>query len=205
VKAASGNAMRGGKMKNTIKGTRTEKNLMAAFAGESQSFNRYTYFAETARKEGYEQIAGIFSDTADNERAHARTLYQFLEGGGIEITATYPSGPAADTKKNLQAAVAGENATWTLRYQDFARVARDENFLEIASAFEHIAVAEEFHEARFRRLMDNLEKNEVFKKNAPVKWHCTNCGYVQKGKEAPGRCPACQFPQAFYELLAENY
>ncbi len=192
-------------MKNPIRGTRTEKNLMAAFAGESQTFNRYSYFAEAARKEGYEQIADIFSETANDERAHARAFYQYLEGGGVEITATYPSGPPADTKGNLQAAVAGENAAWTLRYADFARIAREEGFPEIAGTFEHIAVAEEFHEARFRKLMDNLEKDEVFRKKAPVKWHCRNCGYVTEGKEAPRGCPSCRFPQSFYEVLAENY
>ena len=192
-------------MKNTIKGTRTEKNLIAAFAGESQTFNRYSYFTEAARKEGYEQIANIFLDTAINERAHARAFFHYLEGGGVEITATFPSGPAGDTKMNLEAAVAGENAAWTLHYEDFARIARKEGFPEIASTFENIAVAEKFHEARFRRLIDNLKKYEVFRKNVPVKWHCTNCGYILEGKEAPRRCPACQSPQAFYEVLAENY
>lgn len=192
-------------MRKSIKGTLTEKNLMTAFAGESQTFNRYSYFAEAARKEGYEQIADIFLRTADEERAHARAFYQYLEGGGIEITATYPSGPTSDTKGNLQAAMAGENAAWTLRYGDFARIAREEGFPEIAGTFENIAVAEEFHEARFRKLMDNLEKDEVFKKRAPVKWHCRNCGYVTEGKEAPRRCPSCRFPQSFYEVLAENY
>ncbi|MCX5834880.1 MAG: ferritin-like domain-containing protein [Deltaproteobacteria bacterium] len=192
-------------MKNTIKGTRTEKNLMAAFAGESQTFNRYSYFAEAARKEGYEQIANIFLDTANNERTHARAFFQYLEGGGVEMTATFPSGAASDTKTNLKAAVAGENAAWTLHYEDFARIAREENFPEIASTFKHIAVAEKFHEDRFKRLMDNLGKNEVFKKNMSVKWHCTNCGYVLEGKEVPRLCPACQSPQAFYEVLAENY
>lgn len=192
-------------MKNTVKGTRTEKNLMAAFAGESQTFNRYSYFAEAARKEGYEQIAHIFSETANEERAHAGVFYQYLEGGGVEITATYPSGPAAETIMNLKAAVAGENAAWTLRYEDFARIARQEGLPDVARAFEHIGVAEKFHEARFIRLMDNLAKNEVFKKKTPVKWHCRNCGYVLEGKEAPRRCPSCQSPQAFYEVLAENY
>ena len=192
-------------MKNTVKGTRTEKNLMAAFAGESQTFNRYSYFAEAARKEGYEQIANIFLDTANNERAHARAFFRYLEGGGVEITATFPSGTAADTKSNLKTAVAGENAAWTLRYEDFAMIAREEGFPEIAGTFENIAVAEKFHEARFRKLIDNLGKNAVFKKNMPVMWHCSNCGYVLEGKEAPRRCPACQSPQAFYEVLAENY
>ena len=192
-------------MKNTIKGSRTEKNLMAAFAGESQTFNRYAYFAEAARKEGYEQIANIFLDTANNERAHARVFFRYLEGGGVEITATFPSGTAADTKSNLKTAVAGENSAWTLRYEDFARIAKEEGFPDVASTFEQIAVAEKFHEARFRRLIDNLGKNEVFKKNMPVKWHCSNCGYVLEGTEAPRHCPACQSPQAFYEVLAENY
>ena len=192
-------------MKNTVKGTRTEKNLMAAFAGESQTLNRYAYFAEAARKEGYEQIANIFLDTANNERAHARVFFRYLEGGGVEITATFPSGTAADTKSNLKTAVAGENAAWTLRYEDFAMIAREEGFPEIAGTFENIAVAEKFHEARFRKLIDNLGKNEVFKKNMPVKWHCTHCGYVLEGTEAPRRCPACQSPQSFYEMLAENY
>lgn len=192
-------------MKKSIKGTRTEKNLMAAFAGESQTFNRYSYFAESARKEGYEQIANIFLETANNERAHARTFHQYLEGGGVEITATYPSGPAADTEKNLEAAIASENASWTLRYEDFARIAREENCADIASVFEGIAVAEKFHETRFEKLLENLRKNRVFKKTASVKWHCTNCGYVTAETEAPRHCPACRFPQAFYEVLAENY
>ena len=192
-------------MENTVKGTRTEKNLMTAFAGESQTLNRYSYFAEAARKEGYEQIAHIFLETANDERAHARVFYQYLKGGGVEVSATYPSGPVAETKTNLEAAVAGENAAWTHRYEDFARTAREEGFPEVAITFENIAVAEKFHEIRFRRLMDNLAKNEVFKKNLPVRWHCTNCGFVIEGKEAPRRCPACQSPQAFYEVLAENY
>lgn len=192
-------------MEKTLKGTETEKNLLAAFAGESQARNRYTYFASVARKEGYEQIANIFMETAENEKEHAKVFFKYLEGGDVEITATYPAGKIADTLSNLEAAAAGENMEWTMIYRDFAAVAKKEGFPEIANSFEQISKVEKFHESRYRRLAGNLAKKEVFKKSSSVVWHCINCGYIFEGKEAPRECPACRHPQAFYELLAENY
>lgn len=192
-------------MEKSVKGTRTEKNLLAAFAGESQARNRYTYFASAARKEGYEQIAHIFLETADNEKEHAKVFFKYLEGGEVEITASYPAGVIGDTKSNLEAAAAGEKFEWTTLYSDFARIARDEGFPEIGRSFEQISRVEMFHESRYRKLIKNIENKEIFKKKAPVKWHCINCGYVLEGTEAPKECPACRHPQSFYELLAENY
>ncbi|MEO0114241.1 MAG: rubrerythrin [candidate division WOR-3 bacterium] len=192
-------------MSKSIKGTKTEKNLLAAFAGESQARNRYTYFASVARKEGYEQIANIFIETAENEKEHAKVFFKYLEGGDAEITATYPAGTIKDTKSNLEAAAAGENLEWTMIYADFAKIAKDEGFSEIARSFEQVAKVEKFHEARYRKLINNIVNGEVFKRKTPVKWHCTNCGYVFEGTEAPKECPACKHPQAFYEILAENY
>lgn len=192
-------------MNRSIKGTKTEKNLLAAFAGESQARNRYTYFASVARKEGYEQIANIFIETAENEKEHAKVFFKYLEGGDVEITATYPAGMIKDTKSNLEAAAAGENLEWTMIYSDFAKIANDEGFPEIARSFEQVAKVEKFHEARYRKLINNIANGEVFKRKTPVKWHCTNCGYVFEGTEAPKECPACKHPQAFYEILAENY
>jgi len=189
----------------SIRGTKTEKNLLAAFAGESQARNRYTYFASVARKEGYEQIANIFIETAENEKEHAKVFFQYLEGGDAEIIATYPAGMIKDTKSNLEAAAAGENLEWTTIYSDFAKTAKDEGFTEIARSFEQVAKVEKFHEARYRKLINNIANGEVFKKKTSVKWHCTNCGYIFEGTEAPKECPACKHPQAFYELLAENY
>ena len=192
-------------MAKSIKGTKTEKNLLGAFAGESQARNRYTYFASAARKEGYEQIANIFLETAENEKEHAKVFFKYLEGGDTEITATYPAGMIKDTKSNLEAAAAGENLEWTTLYADFAKTANDEGFPEVARSFEQIAKVERFHEARFRKLINNIANGEVFKKKAAVKWHCINCGYVFEGTEAPKECPACKHPQPFYEVLAENY
>ena len=192
-------------MVKSIKGTRTEKNLLAAFTGESQARNRYTYFASIARKEGFEQIANIFTETADNEKEHAKIFFKYLEGGDVEIMASYPAGMIKDTKTNLEAAAAGENMEWTTIYSDFARVAKEEGLYEIARSFEEIAKVEKFHESRYRKLIKNIANNEVFKKKSPVKWHCTNCGYVFEGTDAPKECPACKHPQAFYELLAENF
>jgi rubrerythrin len=189
----------------SVKGTQTEKNLLAAFAGESQARNRYTYFASTARKEGFEQIANIFTETAENEKEHAKVFFKYLEGGDTEIVAVYPAGVIKDTKTNLEAAAAGENMEWTTIYVDFSKTARDEGFPEIARSFEQIAKVEKFHESRYRKLVNNVAKGEVFKKKSAVKWHCTNCGYVFEGTEAPKECPACKHPQAYYELLAENY
>ena len=192
-------------MAKTIKGTRTEKNLLAAFAGESQARTRYTYFASVAKKEGLQQMSNIFIETAENEKEHAKVFFKFLEGGDVEITATYPAGQIKDTMANLEAAAAGENMEWTAIYSDFAKVAKDEGFPEIARAFEQVSKVEKFHEARYRRLISNIAAGEVFKKKAPVKWHCINCGYVVESAEAPRECPACKHPQSFYEVLAENY
>lgn len=192
-------------MAKSIKGTKTEKNLLAAFAGESQARNRYTYFASAARKEGLEQVANIFIETAENEKEHAKVFFKHLEGGETEITASYPSGSIKDTKSNLEAAAAGENMEWTTLYSDFAQVAKSEGFPEVARSFDQIAKAERFHESRYRKLIRNIADNEVFKKKSSVKWHCINCGYVVEGAEAPAECPACKHPRAFYEVLAENF
>jgi rubrerythrin len=192
-------------MAKSVKGTQTEKNLLTAFAGESQARNRYTFFASAARKEGFEQIANVFVETADNEKEHAKVFFGHLEGGDTEITATYPAGAVKDTRTNLDAAAAGENMEWTAIYADFAKVARDEGFPEIARSFEQIAKVERFHESRYRKLSNNVATGAVFKKPAVVKWHCANCGYVFEGTEPPKECPACKHPQAYYEVLAENY
>jgi len=195
----------GGKMTKSVRGTETEKNLLKSFAGESQARNRYTYFASVARKEGYEQISGIFLETADNEKEHAKVFFKYLEGGEVTITAGYPAGVIGNTRQNLEAAADGENLEWTTLYSDFARVAREEGFPEIANSFDQIAKVEKFHEQRYRKLIENVEKNEVFQKPKVVKWHCRNCGYIFEGTEAPKECPACRHPQGFYEVLAENF
>ena len=192
-------------MAKSIKGTKTEKNLLASFAGESQARNRYTYFASAARKEGFEQIANIFLETAENEKEHAKIYFKHLEGGDVEIIAAYPAGIIGDTKSNLEAAAAGENMEWTTLYANFAKIAREEGFLEVAISFEQISKVEKFHESRYRKLIANIAGKEVFKKKTTVKWHCTNCGYVHEGPEAPKECPACKHPQSYYEVLAENY
>jgi len=192
-------------MGKSLKGTRTEQNLLKAFAGESQARNRYTYFASAARKEGLEQIANIFTETADNEKEHAKVFFKHLEGGDVEITASYPAGAVKDTRSNLEAAAAGENMEWTTLYADFSQTAKNEGFPEVARSFEQIAKVEKFHEARYRKLIQNVSNKEVFKKKSPVKWHCINCGYVIEGQEAPNECPACKHPQAFYQVLAENF
>jgi len=192
-------------MSKSIKGTKTEKNLLASFAGESQARNRYTYFASAAKKEGYEQISRFFLETADNEKEHAKLFFKYLEGGEVEITASYPAGMIKDTKVNLDEAAKGENLEWTTLYQDFAKTARDEGFPEVARTFEQVAKVERFHESRYRKLLANIGNSEVFKKKSTVKWHCLNCGYVHEGDEAPRECPACRHPQAFFEVLAENY
>jgi rubrerythrin len=192
-------------MAKSIKGTKTEKNLLASFAGESQARNRYTYFASAAKKEGLEQISHIFLETAENEKEHAKIYFKHLEGGDVEITAAYPAGFIGDTKSNLEAAAAGENMEWTTLYANFAKIAREEGFLEVAISFEQISKVEKFHESRYRKLIANIAGKEVFKKKTTVKWHCTNCGYVHEGPEAPKECPACKHPQAYYEVLAENY
>jgi rubrerythrin len=192
-------------MARSIKGTKTEKNLLAAFAGESQARNRYTYFASAAKKEGFEQISHIFTETADNEKEHAKVFFKHLEGGEAEITAMYPAGIIKDTKSNLESAAEGEKMEWTVLYQNFAKTAKEEGFPEVARSFEQIAKVEKFHEARYRKLISNMAGSEVFKKKAAVKWHCTNCGYVHEGAEAPKECPACKHPQSYFEVLAENF
>ena len=192
-------------MGNSIKGSKTEKNLLKAFAGESQARNRYTYFASAARKEGYEQVANIFIETSENEKEHAKVFFSYLEGGDVEIIAAYPAGIIKDTKANLEAAAAGENMEWTTLYANFAKIAREEGFIEVAQSFEQISKVEKFHESRYRKLAANIANGEVFKKKAVVKWHCANCGYVYEGTEPPKECPACKHPRAFYEVLAENY
>jgi len=192
-------------MAKSLKGTKTEKNLLAAFAGESQARNRYTYFASAARKEGFEQISAIFLETADNEKEHAKIFFSYLEGGDVQIVAAYPAGMIKDTKSNLQAAAAGENMEWTKIYADFAKIARQEGFLEIANSFKQISEVEQFHEKRYRSLIKNVAAKTVFTKKKEIKWHCRNCGYVFEGKSAPKICPACKHPQSFYEPLAENY
>ena len=192
-------------MAKSIKGTKTEKNLLASFAGESQARNRYTFFASAAKKEGYEQISRLFLETADNEKEHAKIFFKDLEGGDLEITATYPAGVIGDTKSNLEAAAAGENMEWTKLYADAAKVAKEEGFPDVATSFEQISKVEKFHESRYRKLAANIANGDVFKKKETIKWHCINCGYVFEGSEAPKECPACHHPQAFYEVLAENY
>ena len=192
-------------MSKSIKGTQTEKNLLTAFAGESQARNRYTFFTSQARKEGYEQIANIFTETAGNEKEHAEVFFKYLEGGDEEITAAYPAGIIGDTKTNLEAAANGEKMEWSDIYPNFEKIAREEGFPEIATSFKEIAEVEEFHERRYRKLARNVGAGEVFKKKAVVKWHCTNCGYIHEGPEAPKECPACKHAQSYYELLAENY
>ena len=187
------------------KGSKTEKNLMAAFAGESQARNRYTYFAGKARKEGYRQIAEIFEETANQEREHAKRLFKFMPGGEAEITGSFPSGVIGSTVDNLKAAAGGENHEWTEMYPSFAKIAREEGFENIAKVFEAIAVAERQHEKRYLGLLANVEAGTVFKKDQPVVWRCLNCGYLHEGTEAPERCPACDHPQAYFELLAENW
>lgn len=188
-----------------LKGTNTEKNLLKAFAGESQARNRYTFFASIAKKEGYEQIAGIFQETADNEKEHAEVFFKHLEGGDVEITADYPAGKIGNTAKNLLAAAEGEKMEWGTLYPEFEKIAKEEGFKEIAESFEEIAEVEEQHEKRYRKLLENVKNGTVFKRDKEVKWKCRNCGYVHLGKEAPVTCPACKHPQSYYELLAENY
>ena len=188
-----------------IKGTKTEKNLLAAFAGESQARNRYTFAASVARKEGYQQIAELFTETADNEKEHAKRFFKLLEGGTAEITATYPAGKIGTTLENLEAAAAGEHEEWTELYPEFARVAEEEGLKEVATAFKMIARVEEEHEARYRKLANNVRNGTVFKREEGVRWKCRNCGYIHEGKGAPGKCPACEHPQSFFESAAENY
>ncbi len=189
----------------SLKGTQTEKNLLTAFAGESQARNRYTYFASAAKKEGYVQISEIFTETANQEKEHAKRLFKFLEGGEVEIIAAFPAGVIGTTLENLKEAAAGEEYEWTQMYPNFAAVAKEEGFGAIAIVFEMIAIAEKQHDKRYGELAANIEAGKVFKKGTSVKWRCRNCGYVHEGKEAIEMCPACAHPQAHFEVLAENW
>jgi len=188
-----------------LKGTQTQKNLMAAFAGESQARNRYTYFASQARKEGYVQIADIFEETANQEKEHAKRFFKFMDGGDVEVSDAFPFGVIGSTADNLKASAAGENHEHTTMYPGFAKVAREEGFEGIARVFEAVAVAEKQHEKRYRDLAKNIGEGKVFQKKSPVVWRCRNCGYVHKGTEAPKACPACAHPQAYFEVLGENW
>jgi len=188
-----------------LKGSTTEKNLLTAFAGESQARNRYAFFASRAKKDEFIQISDIFAETADQEKEHAKRLFKFLEGGEVEVAAAFPAGVIGSTSENLKAAAGGENHEWTEMYPGFAKIARDEGFDEIADVFESIAVAEKQHEKRYLALAANIDSGKVFKKDQPVVWRCRNCGYLHEGQEAPETCPACAHPQAHFELLGENW
>ncbi|MDR2388732.1 MAG: rubrerythrin family protein [Tannerellaceae bacterium] len=192
-------------MEKSIKGTQTEQNLLKSFAGESQARSRYVFFASQAKKEGYEQIAGVFAETAEQEKEHAKRFFKFLEGGTVEITASFPAGRIATTRENLAAAIDGENEEWTELYPVFADVAEAEGFKSIAVAWRMIAAVEAEHERRYRKLLHNLERDQVFRKEEAIEWQCRNCGYVHKGKSAPGKCPACEHPQAYFEPKKQNY
>ena len=185
--------------------SKTEENLLKAFAGESQARNRYTFFASVARKEGFEQIAAIFEETADNEKEHAKVFFKHLKGGEVTIEASYPAGKIGTTIENLLAAAEGEKLEWGTLYPEFEKTAREEGFNDVAESFKEIGEVEEKHEKRYRKLLENVKNRTVFKKDKIVKWKCRNCGYVHEGKEAPKECPACKHPQSFYELLCENY
>lgn len=190
---------------SSIKGTKTEQNLLKAFAGESQARTRYTFFASVAKKEGYEQISAIFMETAEQEKEHAKRFFKFLEGGMVEITASYPAGVIGNTMQNLAAAADGENEEWADLYPEFAKVAEEEGFKQIAVAFKMIATVEAEHERRYRKLLANMEAGKVFEKDEAILWQCRNCGYVFEGKKAPQKCPACEHPQAFFEPMKQNY
>ena len=189
----------------SLKGTETEKNLLKAFAGESQARNRYTFFASQAKKDGFMQIKDIFEETANQEREHAKRFFKFLEGGDVEITAAYPAGVIGTTAENLKAAAGGEHFEWTELYPGFAKTAEEEGFPEVSAAFKAISVAEKQHEKRYNDLLANVEGGTVFKRDAPVVWRCRNCGYLHEGTDTPEICPACRHPQEYFELLGENW
>lgn len=191
-------------MNKSIKGTQTEKNLMTSFAGESQARMRYTYFASAAKKEGFEQISAIFTETADQEKEHAKRMFKYLEGGMVEITASFPAGVIGSTLENLQAAAAGEHEEWSDMYPHFADVAQEEGFPEIAAMYRNISVAEKGHEERYRAFVNNIETASVFAKEGEVVWQCRNCGYIYVGKQAPEKCPACLHPKAYFEVKKTN-
>lgn len=192
-------------MEKSLKGTRTEKNLMTSFAGESQARMRYTYFASAAKKEGFEQIAAIFTETAEQEKEHAKRMFKWLEGGMVEIQASFPAGVIGTTLENLKAAAAGEHEEWSLDYPKFAEIADEEGFPAIAAMYRMISVAEKGHEERYQALVANIEADQVFSKDEEVVWQCRNCGYTVKGKDAPKTCPACLHPQSYFEVKKNNY
>ncbi len=192
-------------MGKSIHGSQTEKNLLIAFAGESQARNRYTFFASAAKKEGLVQIAQIFEETANQEKEHAKRFFKFLEGSDLEITETFPAGVIGTTLDNLKAAAAGEEHEWTIMYPEFAKIAREEGFKAVANAFDAISIAEKQHGKRYTDLAANLEAGKVFKRNGKIIWRCINCGYLHEGEEAPKVCPACLHPQSYFELLGENW
>ncbi|HVN59342.1 MAG TPA: ferritin family protein [Bacteroidales bacterium] len=192
-------------MEKSIKGTRTEKNLLKAFAGESQAKNRYEFAAKVAKDEGYEQVAAIFSETALQEQSHAKQFFRFLEGGMVEITASFPAGKSSSTVENLEAAAGGEHEEWSELYPEFARVAEEEGFLAVAAKFKAICIAEKGHEERYRKLLANLMGNKVFERDEKVFWYCRKCGYIHFGTRALKNCPACGHPEAYFEILADNY
>ncbi|MCW4001662.1 MAG: rubrerythrin family protein [Candidatus Bathyarchaeota archaeon] len=188
-----------------LKESRTEKNLLAAFAGESQARNRYTFFASVAKKEGYEQISSIFRETADNEKEHAELFFKLLKGGMVEITAAYPAGTIETTPENLKEAANGEKLEWGTIYPDFAKVAKEEGFEDVAKTFHMVAEVEKYHERRYLKLLANIEQGKVFKKDASIKWKCRNCGHVYEGSEAPEKCPVCEHARSYFEVWCENY
>jgi rubrerythrin len=188
-----------------LKGSKTEKNLLAAFAGESQARNRYTFFASVAKKEGYEQIAAIFRETADNEKEHAELFFKYLKGGMVELNAAYPAGVIAPTTENLEAAAEGEKMEWGTIYPNFADMAEQEGFSEVAETFRNVAKVEAYHERRYLKLLENVKQGKVFKKNTPIKWKCRNCGYVFEGTEVPDECPVCSHARSYFEVWCENY
>lgn len=190
---------------NILKGTKTEQNLLKAFAGESQARMRYDYFTKQAKKEGLNQIAAIFEETALNEKEHAKRFFKFLEGGAVEITATYPAGKIGTTMENLKASAEGENEEWTELYPEFAKIAEEEGFKEVATAFKMIARVEKAHEERFTKLYNNLEEGKVFERDGEIVWKCRNCGYLHQGKKAPKTCPACLHSQSYFEIKESNY
>ncbi len=192
-------------MEKSIKGTRTEQNLLKSFAGESQARSRYTFFASVAKKEGYEQIAAVFMETAEQEKEHAKRFFKFMEGGAVEITCSFPAGIISTTKENLEAAAAGENEEWAEMYPEFAKIADEEGFTEIATAFRMIAKVEAEHEKRYRALLARVEAGKVFERDEEILWQCRNCGFVISSKNAPQKCPACLHPQAFFEPMKQNY
>jgi len=185
----------------SLKGTKTEKNLLISFAGESQARNRYTFFSGAAKKEGYEQIAAIFEETANQEKEHAKRFFKFLEGGGLEITATFPAGVIASTEENLIAAAEGEHEEWSIAYPEFAKIAAEEGFAAISKVFEFISTVEKRHEERYLALLKNIKEGLVFDRNVEIEWQCRNCGYVHTGKSAPDSCPACAHPKAYFQLF----